>query len=264
MSQIQYQREYYDRVYRDESLSYLDSTDPLVRFVTDWRIQEALRRLQLAAGRRVDLDTPILVMCAGGGGEGSALCNLGFRDVTVSDISAQGVTAALERDRRLKGLVLNAQQAQLADGSFGVVLIQDGLHHLPSPVQGFTEMLRLASVAVVFLEPHDGMVGQLIGTKWERGDNAVNYVFRWTRKLVEDVANSYLGPDSFHSFSFSFWHHNLAFERFGKAIGGGPFAVKILKGLKKALDLVAAKAGNQFCGLILRIERNDGVEAKAA
>jgi hypothetical protein len=222
-----------------------------VRYVTYWRIMEAMRRLSVAAAGRVELDTPILVACAGEGGEASALCDLGYTNVTMSDLSEMGVKAALQRDPRLKGLVLDAQKADLADRCFGVVLIQDGLHHLPSPVQGFTEMLRLASVGVVFLEPHDSLVGRWIGTRWERNGDAVNYVFRWTRKLVEDVSSSYLGPDAFRNLSFSFWHHNPSFDRLGRKLGGGRAGLTVIKGIKGLLDGLAARAGNQFCGLVL-------------
>lgn len=251
MGQIDQQRAYHDRIYGAGSRSHIGSPDPLVRYVTHWRISEALSRLTRAVGARLTFDTPLLVLCAGEGGEGSVLCDLGFKDVTVSDISEMGVQAALSRDPRLKGLVLNAQAADLPDATFGVVLVQDGLHHLPSPIQGFTEMLRLASVAAIFLEPHDSLVGNLIGTRWEKNGEAVNYVFRWTRKLVEDVASSYLGPGAFCNLSFSFWHHNPVFARLGRKLGGGRFAIGSLRTLKVMLDGLGARWGNQFCGLVV-------------
>jgi ubiquinone/menaquinone biosynthesis C-methylase UbiE len=68
----------------------------------------------------------------------------------------------MDRDKRLKGIVLNAERTNLPSQSFDIALVQDGLHHLSSPVQGFTEMLRVAKRAVVFLEPHDSLVGRMI------------------------------------------------------------------------------------------------------
>ncbi len=252
MSQIDNQREYHDRFYADGSRSHIGTSDPLIDYITNWRIAEAMRRIASASEGRLDKSTPILAMCSGDGGEGSVLCDLGYTDVTVSDISGMAVKAAVERDSRLKGLVLDAQRVDLADGQFGVVLVQDGLHHLPSPIQGFTEMLRLATVGAVFLEPHDSLVGSLIGTKWERNGDAINYVFRWSHKLVESVASSYLGPDAFRNASFSFWHHNPVYARIGRLLGGGAFAFKAIRSIKAALDFCAAPAGNQFCGLVLR------------
>jgi hypothetical protein len=79
----------------------------------------------------------------------------------------------------------------------------------------------------------------------------VNYVFRWDRALVEDVASSYLGPDAFDNLSFSFWHHNLHLERLGRRMGGGERGRDRIRLLKRAIDLPFARVGNQFCGLVV-------------
>ena len=132
-----------------------------------------------------------------------------------------------------------------------VTVVQDGLHHLQNPVHAFTEMLRISSVGVMFFEPHDSLVGRLIGTRWERHGNAVNYVFRWTRRLVEDVASSYLGEHSFVNLSFGFWHHNVVLERLARPLGR-KLGLAVVRGFKGSFDRVLAAAGNQFCGLVLK------------
>ena len=149
-------------------------------------------------------------------------------------------------------MVLNAESTGLPDLSFDLVVVQDGLHHLQNPVGGFTEMLRIARVAVIMLEPHEALVGRLIGTQWERDGAAVNYVFRWTRRLVEDVASSFLGPDSFKNLSFSFWHHNPVYGKIGTAAGGGKIGLGIVKTIKIVLDTMFSGKGNMMCGLIIK------------
>jgi SAM-dependent methyltransferase len=193
----------------------------------------------------------VLVLCSGEGMEGSILCDMGFTDVTVSDLAETGVQAALARDNRLKGVVLDAENSDVANESFDVVLVQDGLHHLSSPVRGFTEMLRIAKKAVVFLEPHDSLVGRMIGTKWEQNGEAINWVFRWDKELVQQVVSSYFGSDKFKNLSFSFWHHNPVYAKIAQKMGSslGLFTVKKIKWL---LDITIGKFGNQFCGLILK------------
>jgi ubiquinone/menaquinone biosynthesis C-methylase UbiE len=62
--------------------------------------------------------------------EGSILCDLGFTNVTVSDLADNGVNAAMDRDKRLKGIVLNAERTNLPSQSFDIASVQDGLHHL--------------------------------------------------------------------------------------------------------------------------------------
>jgi ubiquinone/menaquinone biosynthesis C-methylase UbiE len=252
MEHWQRQKIQHDLVYKAGSRSHVTSDDPLLQYITRWRLKEGLRRLVMNANDRLNTDSSILVLCAGEGNEGSVLCDLGYRNVTVSDISDAGVAEAVNRDKRLRGLVLNAERADVPDNSFDILVVQDGLHHLQSPVGGFTEMLRIARTAVLFLEPHDAIIGRAIGTKWEKNGDAVNYVFRWTKRLVQDVASSYLGPDSFKNLSFSFCHHNPLFLKLGKTLGGGYFALSTIRFLKFILDSLLAKSGNQFCGLVVK------------
>lgn len=241
-----------DETFERGTRAHVTSTDPLVQYVTRWRLSTAIAKLAREAGGRLSASSPFLLMCAGEGLEGTVLCDLGYLDVTVSDISSTGVTLAQARDGRLKGLVLNAEDAAIHDNAFDVVLVQDGLHHLLRPVLGFTEMLRIARVGALFLEPHDSIIGNMLGTKWERNGDAINYVFRWRRSLVEDVASSYLGRNSFRNLSFSFWHHNIALHRLGRALGGGATAIKVIDMTKRLADGALGRWGNQFCGLVLK------------
>ena len=252
MLHVEKQKVHHDSLFASGTRAHFLSNDPLVDYTTHWRLREAFHRLEAACENRVDKNSRILVMCAGEGAEASQLCNMGYNDVTVSDISDIGVATAVQRDSRLKGIVLNAQQAEIEDRAFDIVLVQDGLHHLPSPVQGFTEMLRIASKAAVFLEPHQSLVGRLIGTQWEQNGEAVNYVFRWSRELVHAVTCSYLCRDDFRNLSFSFWHRNIVYHRLGQKIGGGQFAIHVLSFVKFGLDHVLGSFGNQFCGLVIK------------
>jgi ubiquinone/menaquinone biosynthesis C-methylase UbiE len=251
MNHLEKQKVQSEKVYSCGSRSHVLSKDVTTRYIVSWRIKESIKRLMSASKGFLNCDSNILVLCSGEGMEGSILCDMGFADVTVSDLAEQGVQAALERDSRLKGLVLNAESTELKEDSFDIVLVQDGLHHLQSPIQGFTEMLRVAKKGVIFLEPHDSLVGRMIGTKWEKNGSAINYVFRWNRKLVEQVISSYLGPDRFENLSFSFWHHNPVYAKIAQRLGSslGLFTVKAVKLL---LDMTMGKFGNQFCGLILK------------
>lgn len=246
------QKEQHDAVFARGSREHVATVVPLTRYIVEWRIKAALRRIAEAANGLVSYDIEILLMCAGEGMEGSTLCDMGYRNVTVSDISEVAVAEALKRDKRLRGIALNAEHSAQPDRSFDLVIVQDGLHHLQNPVLGFTEMLRIARVGALFLEPHDSGIGRMLGTKWEKNGEAVNYVFRWTRKLVQDVASSYLPPDSFQNLSFSFWQHNILFDRVGKRLGGGRLGLLTIRVLKYFLDSALGKFGNQFCGLILK------------
>lgn len=251
MNHLQQQKDQSNLVYSAGSRGHVLSRDVATRYIVSWRVEESLKRLVYISKDRINEESSILVLCFGEGMEGSFLCDMGFKNVTVSDLAEQGVQAALQRDERLKALVLNAEHTDLESNSFDVVLVQDGLHHLQSPVQGFTEMLRVARIGVVFLEGHDTLVCHLIGTVWEKHGSAINYVFRWNKRFVEQVTSSYLGPDSFNNHSFTFWHHNIVYAKISKALGSslGLFVIKIIKLL---LDKTLGKFGNQFCGLVIK------------
>jgi len=249
--QWQAQRASFNATFSHGSRSHVTSKDPLTRYLVTWRLKTALLRLQDVAPD-LNMSSSILVMCAGEGLEGTVLCDLGYTDVTVSDISDVGVAEALRRDPRLKGLTLNAERAELAGESYDVVVVQDGLHHLPSPVAGFTEMLRICRRAAVFLEPHNSLAGRRLGREWEINGNAVNYVFRWDRRLVEQVSSSYLGRAMSVNLSFSFWHHNVGLEGLGRKIRPVRAAKPAIAATKRILDAVGGRFGNQFCGIVVK------------
>ncbi len=251
MDHNQRQQEQNNSTYAAGSRQHVLSGDATTKFIVSWRVKESVRRLVYASKGSIDRDSSILILCSGEGMEGSILCDMGFKDVTVSDLAEQGVQAALQRDGRLKAVVINAEHIDLSSDSFDVVLVQDGLHHLQSPVQGVTEMFRVAKKGVVFLEGHDSLICHLIGTKWEKHGSSVNYVFRWDKKLVEQVASSYLGPESFTNHSFTYWHHNVVYAKFPKALGS-TLGLCAIKWTKKLLDFFMGGLGNQFCGLVLK------------
>ena len=179
------QREAFEELFADrEHWRFHDTPDPLTRYVRDRRLKMALGMLS-RCGVHTFSRLTALVVCGGVGGEGTVLADAGFREVTNSDIAPSALDICRERDARLTPLELNAESIALADGSYDVVLVQDGLHHLARPVAGFNEMLRVARAAVVVIEPYESLVGKLFGQTWEKQGDATTYVFRWNQWLVE-------------------------------------------------------------------------------
>ena len=162
----------------------LFESDALTRWLTTWRYKTAVAKMFRQASPLVNTDSSVLLVGAADGYEGRALFDCGFHDVTVTDLSEVAVRIAMERDPRIRGFALNLEEAgNVPDHSFDIVVAQDMLHHLARPVNGFTEMLRLARHAVIFLEPHNSLAGRHIGQTWEDNLGAKNYVFRWTKRL---------------------------------------------------------------------------------
>ena len=249
--QVDAQAAHFQEKYAHGSRKLTTSEDPLVRYLTRWRIESAWARL-MALAPDIGVHSSVLFLCAGDAGEATTLADLGVQNITITDLSSEGVLAAVQEDSRLKGFACNAMATGLGSGSFDVVIVQDGLHHLPEPVRGFTEMLRISRQAAIFLEGANSRAGRTFGTTWEIEDDAVNYVFRWDRRMVEQVASAYLGPDTFTNASYSFWHHNIKMEKLGVRLGGGAKAARRIEYMKRLIDQVAGHAGNQFCGLIIK------------
>jgi SAM-dependent methyltransferase len=201
-----------DEIYADEERwDFHFTTDPLVRYLRDRRLNialDVLARYGVAAAAQT-----ALVVCGGVGGEGYFLQQRGFSEVTVSDISEVALRSCARLAPQVNTKVANAEDLPFADESFDVVVVQDGLHHLPRPPQGLTEMLRVARRAAVVLEPYESAVGRLIGTRWEAHGDAVNYVFRWDDHMLSSVAYSYTLRRDLIIVCRRLWDHPLAMNR---------------------------------------------------
>lgn len=225
--------------------------DPLVRYLRDRRLRIALDILA-KHGRLDPANQSALLSCGGVGGEGTFLANYGFQDVTVSDFSQNALDTCRRFDPRLKTRLLDAEHMdELDDGAYDIVMVQDGLHHLPRPVLGFTEMLRVARVAAIVIEPH-WVVGSVLGREWEVHDDAINYVFRWNKAILKQATLSYLLRKDTIIEAHRIWDHNLAV---GKAVRRLPER-RQLAGARAVYGALGAvnPVGNMMVGVVIKQE----------
>ena len=232
----------------DRQWDFHYTDDPLTRYLRDRRLATALRILRAHGGIEAATHS-VLVVCGGVGGEGTYLRKAGFGDVTVSDFSAEALRRCGRFDPALKTLLLDAERMEVADCAYDVVLVQDGLHHLSRPVLGFTEMLRVARHAVVVIEPHAGLVAQVAGTEWEHEGRAVNYVFRWNRRLLEQCTRSYLLSPDAEVIAKRIWDHGSVIAR---TVAPLPYPLRLptAKAIYTALG-GASRAGNMMIGVVI-------------
>ncbi len=254
---VERQRKMYEEQYNSEleRWSFHDTKDPLVRYLRDRRIKIGVQRvMKIAGGTPHEWD--VLVVCGGVGGEGTLLANLGFRSVTVSDFSENALEICRVRDPRLKTAVVDSEAIRFPDSSFDLVLVQDGLHHLPRPMLGYTEMLRVARRAVVVIEPHAGLVGKLIGTTWEKHDDEINYVFRWNQLMLEEPARSLLLDSPTDVQAIRTWDHNVTVQKLIRKLrlGSGRAAVFAAKCLYAALNIPFSWLGNMMIGVVVKTD----------
>ena len=109
---------------------------------------------------------------------------------------------------RIEYRQMDCENIQLESASYDLVLCKEGLHHLARPVQGLYEMLRVCRRAVVFIEGYDSMLIRLAGALGITSDyepNSVaniggrkNYVFRWGKRHLQQILNSYYLDSGWH------------------------------------------------------------------
>ncbi len=123
----------------------------LYDFLIDYKFRAGLRVLSFPlAGRSV------LEVCCGSGMMAEKFARAGAA-VTGIDFSPAAVSRARERARRYRFgatfMVADAENLSFADGSFDVVAVHDGLHHLERPERAIREMARVARRGVLILDP---------------------------------------------------------------------------------------------------------------
>jgi SAM-dependent methyltransferase len=260
---IQTQRSCYEAIFSKakKSWEFHDTPDPLTRYVRDRRLGVALEGWKKAAKARGESleGLSVLCVCGGVGGEASFLKNQGLNlKVTNSDFSPNALKICKARDPEIPCLELNAEDMDLEDNSFDLVLVQDGLHHLPRPVLGLNEMVRIARRGVAVIEPQRGFLNRW-ATTWERqeegGQKAVNYVFRWDKGLFEALIQSQLGnPENPPHFECArVWDHPTKMDQVTKKLPKGmqrPTA-QLLYGALGLWPCPWSRLGNSFVGTAL-------------
>jgi ubiquinone/menaquinone biosynthesis C-methylase UbiE len=248
---VEAQHAVFEQVFSDQQRwGFHDTSDPLTRYVRDRRMRIALRHLQ-QSGFPPPSEMSALVVCGGVGGEATYLRKAGFGKVVNSDFSEQATARSLERDPQIEAIVLNAQEMNLPDDLFDIVLVQDGLHHLPRPVSGLNEMLRVARRAAIVIEPHTGLVANMIGQRWETHDQTINFVFRWNRWIFEQVVLNQLLKNFRAVQPIRVWDHSGAVSKVSRKLGFKILDAQIAK-LVYALLTPVNFLGNSFIGIAIK------------
>lgn len=203
----QQQIESYRDLYADEAAR---SHVPWSRLRTHLEIGQVDRVISMVGG---DLTgTSVLTVCSGMGIECGRLAQAGAH-VTATDLSPDSVKrlAAAYPDMTVRQA--DAEDLPFEDESFDIALVRRGLHHLPRPILGIHEMVRVARKHVILLEAQDNWLtrrltgGRLFGLIPQGGriECHGNYIYRFSRRELEKLAAAmFLKRIRFHAE----WHHN--------------------------------------------------------
>ena len=143
-----------------------------------------------------DLTEPrSLTVCGGSGMDAEFLAREGAR-VVASDLSLGAARRTRERARRygldITPIVADVERLPFADGTFDLVLVHDGLHHLERPELGLAEMARVARQWVSVTEPARATITAIAvraGLALDR-EEAGNAVARLSTSEVVDILRS--------------------------------------------------------------------------
>ncbi len=114
----------------------------------------------------------------------------GFQHVLPTDICETLLQVAQNEGLIDEFRVENAEALSFADESFDYVLCKDSYHHMPRPMIGLYEMLRVARKAVVLIEPQDPWSDHpvMAGDPIAGYESVGNYVYTVSRRELTKVA----------------------------------------------------------------------------
>ena len=155
-------------------------------------------------------------------------------DFTVSDLSEESVQMTLKLNKNIQGGVEDNENLSFADDSFDYVFIAASLHHLPRPLVGLYELIRVARYGVIVIEPNDSWLTRLathfkLATEVEE---AGNYVYRFSAWDIKRISRAL----------FYKCHYARLFAT--HRVAKNKLEFTILKGLNSMANLMMPALGN--------------------
>lgn len=197
----------------------------------------------------------VLTVCTGSGIEADRFASRGA-SVTATDLSPDAIQRLRERYPQITASVADAEQLPFEDASFDVVVVRRGLHHLPRPILGIYEMIRVAKSHVVLMEAQDSWPvrwitrGRFFGLIPHGGKVEIhgNYVYRFTKRELNKLANAlFLNGVRYDTE----WHHNNeVVEKLHHRFCQGNLGFTLTKAFYGVINLLFGSMGNNMVAVI--------------
>lgn len=113
-------------------------------------------------------------------------------DFTVCDLSEKSVQMTLKLNKNIRGYVEDNEKLSFSDNSFDYVFIAAALHHLPRPMVGLYELIRVAKCGLIVIEPNDSWLTRL-ATRFKLAteiEEAGNYVYRFNAWDIKRISRA--------------------------------------------------------------------------
>jgi len=194
------------------------------------------------------------------------LSRAGFKKIVLSNIEEISLQKSTI-DRDIKTLIIDAEDIQLPDQSYDIVFAYEVLHHCKSPHIALCEMVRVAKNAVIFCEPNDSFLMQLliklklsfpyeipavVDNDFERAgvrNSCIpNFIYRFNKHEVYKTISSYMAEYQIKLFAYPYWdltidENEINLRRqtkiglLSKVMGPHRF-IKILNGMSLVLNKI--------------------------
>jgi SAM-dependent methyltransferase len=200
---------------------------------------ERLAQLLRSAG--VELDGSSLHVASCGSGIDIHYLAKHYRArVLATDYSEAAIARIRQTFPDIPAQVEDNERLSFPDGHFDWSFIAAALHHLPRPVVGLYELLRVSRRGVIAVEPNSSWLTRL-AARWrvaQEYEATGNYVYRMTKDDVHRIARSGYCD---YAVTRCFAPHRVAKTDYGFAL---------LKGITRLCNAVASPLGNYIIFVI--------------
>ena len=156
----------------------------------------------------------------GGFGSDAHYLHLNGVDVIATSLTGEHLNYAMERGLIPAYSVENAEQISMTDNSVDFVLCKEAYHHFPRPPIALYEMLRVARIAAILIEPLDnarlldgvkGIVKRIIrGDREMQFERCGNFIYRLGIRELEKLMTAMGGEDIAYKRINDFFHPRLS------------------------------------------------------
>jgi SAM-dependent methyltransferase len=152
--------------------------------------------------------------------EAEELTKYPFEKIVLSGILEPDdkIKEIVKKDKRVFYRKENMEKISFKNNSFDLVFVKEAIHHVPRPVLALYELLRVSKKAVIFIEPKETFLGNILEklkltSRYEK--NQVrnikfrdNFVYRWRENEIVKILNSYYLESGYKVYFKSCWMSN--------------------------------------------------------
>lgn len=141
----------------------------------------------------IDLtDKTILIASCGKGTDIHYLKKFYKPKIHVCDIAENAVVTTIASFEDIQGSVGDIEMLPFDDNFFDYSFVAASLHHLPRPMLGLYELLRVAKYGIIAIEPNDSILTRAATSLGlaHKVENSGNYVFRFSKRDTVKIARS--------------------------------------------------------------------------